>query len=252
MKDDRTAEYIRSFTVPVCDVGPDNRMKLGAVLRNVQETSEQHVDLLHIGFEELREKCGLVFFLIMNRMKVYRLPAHREKIDMKTHPRGRGGARFYRDFKWYDESGALIVDCMQSTVIADAATHQVRRPSEFTNLGVFHDFPVEKEERMVRVAAPEDLPLVGERKVRRSDLDTNRHMNNAVYADVVEDFMPESAAGKPVRFLQIDYLGETPPGDCLRVFARETGGEVLMRGENSKGLSFAARVLLEESTGKNS
>ena len=242
MSGDLTAEYVRGLTVPVFDVGPDDRMKLGAVLRNVQETSEQHVDLLHIGYEEFRDRCGLVFFLISNRMRIFRLPAHREKIEIKTHPRGRGAARFYRDFKFYDESGALIVECMQTTVLADAATHRVRRPRAFTDLGVFRDFPIEPEEKMVRIEVPDDLPQVGEREVRRSDLDSNGHMNNAVYADIVEDFLPEPE--RPVRGLQIDYLGETSPGDTLKIFAgTRGGGTVLMRGENSGGLSFEARVV---------
>lgn len=244
MKEDLTAEYVRRFTVPVYDVGPDNRMKLGAVLRHVQETSEQHVDLLHIGYEEFLGKTGLVFFLVCNRMKIFRLPCHREEIEIRTHPRGRGGVRFYRDFKFYDESGALIVDAMQVTVLADAATHRVHRPQAFTELGVFRDVPVDPDEKMVRAVTPENLPLVGERPVYRSDLDSNGHMNNAVYADIVADFLPEQA-GDMVRGVQIDYLGETPPGDRLRLFARRESGEALMRGENSGGLSFEARVLLK-------
>jgi acyl-ACP thioesterase len=243
MKEDLAAEYVRRMTVPVYDIGPDSKMKLGAVLRHVQETSEQHVDLLHVGYEEFLEKTGLVFFLVCNRVKIFRLPCHREKIEIRTHPRGRGGVRFYRDFKFYDESGALLITAMQVTVLADAATHRVRRPQAFVDLHVFRDVPVDPEEKMVRAVTPKDLPLVGERPVYRSDLDSNGHMNNAVYADIIEDFLPERAGGA-VRGLQIDYLGETPPGDRLRLFARRLGGETLMRGENSAGLSFEARILL--------
>ncbi|OCN01581.1 hypothetical protein A7X67_00335 [Clostridium sp. W14A] len=242
MKEDLTAEYVRRFTVPVYDVGPDNRMKLGAVLRHVHETSEQHVDLLHIGYEELREQAGIVFFLVCNRLKIRRLPCHREKIEVRTHPRGRGGVRFYRDFKFYDESGALLIDAMQVTVLADAETHRVRKPQAFVDLGVFRDEPVDPEEKMVRVAVPEGLQPVGERPVYRSDLDSNGHMNNAVYADIVADFLPEQN-GEAVRGLQIDYLRETPPGENLRLTARHGEGETLMRGENSGGVSFEARVL---------
>lgn len=245
MREDLTAEYVRRLTVPVYDIGPEGRMKLGAVLRHVQETSEQHVDLLHIGYEELLEKTGLVFFLVCNRMRIHRLPCHREKIEIRTHPRGRGGARFYRDFKFYDGSGELIIDAMQVTVLADAATHRVRRPQSFTDLHVFRDVPVDPEEKMARAVTPDDLPQVGERPVYRSDLDSNGHMNNAVYADIVEDFLPEPA-GNPVSGLQIDYLGETPPEDRLRLFARREDGKILMRGENSGGLSFEAHVLLQK------
>ncbi|MCI1966647.1 MAG: thioesterase [Oscillospiraceae bacterium] len=244
MKTDLTAEYVRRFTVPIYDVGPDNRMTLGAVLRHVQETSEQHVDLLHIGYEELLKKTGLVFFLVCNRAKIHRLPFHREKIEVRTHPRGRGGVRFYRDFKFYDEGGTLIIDAMQVTVLADAATHRVRRPQAFVDLGIFHDEPVDSQEKMVRAATPADLPKVGERPVYRSDLDSNGHVNNCVYADIVTDFLPQCEESR-VCGLQIDYLGETPPGDCLRLFARHQGAETLMRGENLHGLSFEARILHE-------
>jgi medium-chain acyl-[acyl-carrier-protein] hydrolase len=242
MKDDLTAEYVRRFTVPVYDVGPDNRMKLSAVLRHMQETSEQHVDLMHIGYEELLEKTGMVFFLICNRMRIFRLPCHREKIEVRTHPRGRGGVRFYRDYKFYDERGALLIDAMQISVLADAVTHRVRRPQAFVDLGIFPDIPVNAGEKMVRVATPKNLPFVGERSVYRSDLDSNGHMNNAVYADIILDFLPEPVDNS-ISELQIDYLAETAPGDMLRMFARRDGDEALMRGENSKGLSFEARVL---------
>ena len=242
MNEDERNEYVLPFLVPVADVGPDGRMKLGAVLRYVQEASERHVDLLHIGYEEMREKTGMVFFLVCNRAKIFRLPSHREKIEVRTHPRGRCAARFYRDFKFYDESGAILIDAMQVTVLANAATHRVQRPQAFVNLHVFPDVPVPKPERMVHVAAAADLPAVGERPVYRSDLDSNGHMNNAVYADIVSDFLPEQPGDK-ISGLQIDYLGETSPGDKLHLFARRQGGEALLRGENSKGLSFEARVL---------
>lgn len=244
MSGDLVGEYVRRFTVPIYDVGPDNRMKLGAVLRHVQETSEQHVDLLHIGYEELRDRSGLVFFLVSNRVRLLRRPAHREKVEVRTHPRGRGGVRFYRDFKFYGGDGALLIEAMQTTVLADAETHRVRRPQAFIDLGIFRDVPVDPGEQMVRVGTPADLPFCGERPVYRSDLDSNGHMNNAVYADVVADFLPGGVSEEVVSALQIDYLGETPSGDTLRIFAAADVGQVLMRGENAAGLSFEARAAL--------
>lgn len=243
MSRDLTAEYIYRFTVPVYDVGPDNRMKLGAILRHVHETSEQHVDLLHIGYEEFLEKTGLVFFLVCNRLRIFRLPFHREKIEVRTHPRGRGGVRFYRDFKFYDEKGSLLIDAMQITVLADAATHRVRRPQAFVELGVFPDVPVDPDQKMVRALTSKEMLLVGERPVYRSDLDSNGHMNNSVYADIIADFLPETG-GREVHGLQIDYLIETPLGDKLLLYAEKQDEEILMRGENSNGLSFEAKILL--------
>jgi hypothetical protein len=66
-------------------------------------------------------------------------------------------------------------------------------------------------------------------------------MNNCVYGDIVSDFLP--AELRPaVRGVQIHYLSETPEGDVLRIFAGNRDGAFLMRGENARGVSFAARV----------
>lgn len=241
MKEDLSTEYVHRFAVPIYDVGPDNRLKLGAILRDVHETSEQHLDLLHMGYDEMREKTGMVFFLVCNRVKIFRLPLLREKVEIRTHPRGRGGVRFYRDFKFYDENGTMLIDEMQITVLADDATHHVQRPQAFTNLKIFRDWPVDPKEKMVRVVTPKTMPKVGERVAYRSDLDSNGHMNNAVYGDIVSDFLPEPEK-RPVSGVQIDYRKETPVGDTLQIFSCGQAGETLMRGENSGGVSFEARV----------
>lgn len=245
MTREQVDEYTRQIRVPVYDVGPRNLLKFGSVLRLVQETSEQHLDLLHISYEEFRAQ-GYVFFIISSRVKIKRLPEHNELLTIKTHPRGRGGAQFYRDFKFYGENGGLIIDVMQTTVVADAETHKVQRPQSLFKYGIFRDFPIEKEERITRINIPENLPFVGERLVYYSDLDSNSHMNNSVYGDVFVDFLPNGVEERQLSEVQITYINETPLGDTLKIYAGVDGGRVLMRGNNKKGGSFTACAQLTD------
>lgn len=233
-------EYSRTLRVPIYDVGAERTLKLGSVLRLAQETSEQHLDLLRVGYERLRED-GLVFFIISSLVKIRRLPAHGEKITIKTHPRGRGGAQFYRDFLFYSGE-ERIVSVMQTTVMADARTHKVRRPQDLMRYGVFSDEPVPREERIERCEVSGELPLAGERRVRHSDLDSNGHMNNTVYGDIVADFLPADVLAKGPRELLITYYRECREGDVLQI--REGGTEkgVLLYGTSGGARSFAARV----------
>lgn len=241
------AEYSRSLAVPVYEVGQGNKLKLGSVLRLVQETSEQHLRLLHISYEELRGRGNLVFFIISTRVKVHRMPMHAEPITIKTHPRGRNGVQFYRDYEFYDANGSLLIEVMQTTVLADAATHKLQRPQA---LKPFWDYPEQEippEERIERFRVPEGLPLIGVRAVYRSDLDANGHMNNCVYGDIVADCLPKSML-KTLSTVQINYLLETEEGDHMTVCAarQQDGGLFLMRGENSHGLSFTASARTKE------
>lgn len=240
MNDELIREYKRQTRVPIYDVGPRHLLKYGTILRYVQETSEQHLGLLHVGYEEVRRQAGLVFFIITTRARIYRRPTHKELVTIATHPRGRGGVQFYRDFKFYDEGSSLLIDVMQTSVLADFETHKVQRPQAFKQFGVFPDSPVPSAEKLPRISISEDLPLIGERKVRLSDLDSNGHMNNTVYGDVVEDFLPNGLQGREIEELQITYLNEASLDDVISIHASEQEENVRMKGLREKGDCFSA------------
>lgn len=233
------AEYSRTIRVPVYDVGPQNTLKFGSALRLVQETSEQHLGAVHVSYEELRKSSGLVFFIISTRAELFRMPQHKEKITIRTHPYGRGGAQFYRDFLFYAEDGELLFRVMQTTVLADSKTRKVQRPQALKPYCIYPENVIAPEDRMERFSVPAGLPLLGERRVYHSDLDANGHMNNAVYGDIVSDFLP-SEVRRSAKQVQINYLGETPEGDTLKIFGEKQGSRFFLRGENAQGLSFTA------------
>ena len=243
MTDNKLDEYSRSLRIPVYDVGPKNLLKFGSALRLVQETSEQHLNVLHIGYEAYRAE-GFVFFIISTRVKLLRLPEHGEPVTVKTHPRGRGGAQFYRDFKFYDADRNLIIDVMQTTVLADAETHKVQLPQNLYKYGVFKDYPVEKEERISRIGVNRELPFAGERQVYYSDLDANGHVNNSVYGDIFVDFLPGGVKEESLKEVCITYINETEPGDKLKIYSEEKNGRVSMYGVNKNGNSFAATAVI--------
>lgn len=239
MNDEIVREYARSLAVPVYDVGPSDTLKFGSALRLVQETSEQHLGVMNAGYETMREKAGIVFFIISTRVKISRFPEHGERIVIKTHPRGRGGAQFYRDFLFYEESGTLLLDVMQTTVLADAETHKVQRPQALKQFGFYPDNVIEPEERMERFSVPDGMESLGDRRVFHSDLDANGHMNNTVYGDIVWDFLPP-AVRRSARKIQINYLSEMEEGGVLTLTGGESGGKFLLRGDCGGAVSFTA------------
>ena len=240
------AEYSRTLSVPIYDVGAEGTLKIGSVLRLVQETSEQHLGLLRIGYERLKED-GLVFFIISSFLNIIRLPEHGEKITIRTHPVGRGGAQIYRDFLFYSGE-EQIISVMQTTVMADAETHKVRKPQDLMRYGVFSDNPVPPEERIERCAVPKDLSYAGQRRVRHSDLDSNGHMNNTVYGDIISDFLPSGVLEKGLKELLITYYKECREGDVLEIREKETDKGVLLRGSCGEACSFTARAVFKETT----
>lgn len=236
-------EYSRSLTVPSYDVGPGDTLKPGSALRLAQETSEQHLGRLGVGYEELRAKTGLVFFIVSSTAWISRFPARGERIRISTRPRGQRRAEYYRDFRFFGAGDELLLRVMQVTVLADARTHRVTRVRNMEEFGAKAVMPVDPSELVERLSIPEGLPPLGERRVFHSDLDANGHMNNAVYGDVVWDFL-SPAARRAAKGIRIDYRGETAEGDALRVFGGARDGAFYLRGENANGLSFCGSVQL--------
>ncbi len=216
-------EYCREVRVASYEVGAQRLLKLSVLMRMCQETSEQHVDLVGLSYEKMYED-GIVFLLITNRARIRRMPVHNEQITIKTHPRGVNGAQFYRDFLFYSGE-EKIIDVMQTSVIADPVTHKVMRPRKFLDYGIFSGEKVGPEDCVGKITVPEDLPLVGERPIRYSALDYNRHLNNTIYGDILTDFLPGGAQGNKYAEVQINYVNESAQGDVLKIYAaKETAG----------------------------
>ena len=65
---------------------------------------------------------------------------------------------------------------------------------------------------------PEQHELIGKRKIRYSDLDGNGHVYNAVYGDIVSDFLPEELIQRQIVGFQINYQTEAVLGEELDLF----------------------------------
>ena len=236
-----TEEQIREYALPIrvktYDVDPNSRLKLSALLRVCQEVSERHLESVHMGYTVMKEK-GLVFLIISNAAKIYRLPVLGEELVLRTHPRGTMGVQFYRDYEFWS-GDELLIRVMQTSVSVDPAEHKILRPKVFLSYGVFFDEKVPREEKVEKIAA-RDLPELGRRVIRYSDVDYNHHLNNTIYGDITMDYLPESLWEKQFSYEQIDYVSEALLGEELVIRGGETEEGFLVQGYHERGLSFSA------------
>lgn len=240
-----TEEYTRTEQVASYEVGANSKINLSVLLRMAQETSEQHLGALGLGYEKLKAD-GIVFLLTNNSVSIKRLPVHNDVVTIKTHPRGNAGVQFYRDFVFYVE-GEEIVRIMQTSVSANPETHKILRPKVFLAYDIFQEEKIDPAEKLERIAPPDGLPLLGERPIYYSDLDFNRHLNNAVYGDILMDFLPAEMRHQKMKRVQICYVSESRLGETLKIYGGHVDdGSFVVYGDNDRGLSFSAKVELQE------
>lgn len=234
-------EYVRTEQVATYDVGANSKLKLSELLRMAQEASEQHLAALGLGYEKLKAD-GIVFLLTNNCISIKRMPVHNDVLTIKTHPCGTAGVQFYRDFVFYAE-GEEVLRVMQTSVAANPQTHRVLRPKAFLSYDIFQEQTVVSAEKIERVAPPAGLPLLGERPIYYSDLDFNRHLNNAVYSDILMDFLSPEMRHQRMKRIQISYINEGKLGETLKIYGGMTAdGSYVLYGDSERGLSFSCRV----------
>lgn len=235
----RTADY-------ECDI--HGRMRLKAILQHMQEISAAHLDALGLPYTLL---CAhrQVFLLSKIRLTINRRPEAAEYFELATVPLTPVGAQFLRRNAFLDSEGRQLLSADAAWMLVDPESHRILRPAEFigslryTEAGGC-DLP------RCRLQAPEALPA-GEREVRFSDLDVNRHMNNAVYADICEDFLPPQAAlEREPRSFYIHYRSEARLGDRLQVSRGELCPDSwYFRAQKADGICFEAALQLGQAAG---
>ena len=230
-------EWAETFHVSSYDVGPGRTLRLSHLLLWLQEVAERQLEHFDIGYETLWAE-GIVFLSARTWVQVRRTPRFGEDATVVTRPCGTQKAQFFREYEVY-VGEELCVQAVLSSVAADPVTHRIHRPRVFDRFGF--DPACGGEPMLV----PQKLelpvcPLLGERPVRYTDLDYNSHLNNAVYGDFIADYAPEGLAGRVAEF-QINYIGESLPGDTLAMYGQMTPeGEFLLYGENARGRGFDA------------
>ncbi|SDN68835.1 acyl-[acyl-carrier-protein] thioesterase [Acetanaerobacterium elongatum] len=212
------AAYTKQFLVayPECDI--NNHMRLSGIMRQIQQIGGEHLDHLGLTYKRM-EDDGFVLLLAKEGLTIRRIPAAGEHITLETTPRRPKGANLFRDCTFYDESGRELIFAETTWVAANPADHRIVRPKELP-----YDFVESLEEKDYavtgqRVRLPGEAKSVGKRRIVFSDIDCNRHLNNAVYGDIVYDFLPfEVAQGRALSTFFIHFQREAVLGEEIDIF----------------------------------
>jgi acyl-ACP thioesterase len=135
----------------------------------------------------------------------------------------------------YDEEGRVCVESSALGVFVQYDTGALLRvPKDIMDsMPRYERHLMEYRPRKIRL--PKDLKpeLVDEYGVREYHIDGNKHMNNAWYVAIGEEYLPRDWAFSHIR---IEYLLPAVYGDVMRVerYAIENGYIVVMRRKDGK------------------
>ena len=252
-KETSNSMYVGDGRISYYDLDMRGKLKLSALLRMVHIAADANAASLGIGFADL-SKLSMTFVLLRIGFKFIRMPVYNELVTIRTWPSDISKGTFLRQGDMYDSSGKKLIEWASLWILFDLNDRKILKPSklpvEIPELASQNVEVVPK-----KITLPVDLAApysVHTHTVRYADTDTNIHMNNSIYGDLVGNAVfpsaEEDGAVSEFNEVQINYLSEAKFGVGIDVTATKHGDEIYVVGEADTKRVFLFAAAYKSST----
>lgn len=221
-------KYTKKFKIPYYDGDKYGYIRSVNILKYFGETSSEETDILLEGSEDIKD---FGWMLYRWKVEILRYPTTQEKVEVDTWVSKVDRFYAYREFTMTDEEGGLLASASTVWIGVDMKRKRpIRIPKTYSDkmaiIGQanFDDFSDFREELKI-----EDY---SDFKVRRSDIDSNEHVNNTKYLSWLIESVPEDIYREyDLLEFEIIYKKEIKYGDII-----STGFEI--ESEDDDSISF--------------
>lgn len=180
-------------------VGEDSALTLGSLVDFLQDCSIFHVDSLK-NQKEYMVKNHIEIYYASRQIDIIRMPMYTENITIQTWIYESKRAYVARNTIIYDENQKACVTSFSIGAFVDTTTGKaVLMPKEFTSqIPTSPKYPMEYLER--KIIFPPMKPVKAEpTPVLKFHLDFNKHVNNAKYLTIAQEYLPSEFAYNRIR-----------------------------------------------------
>jgi acyl-ACP thioesterase len=223
------------------------RVKLSALLRMVHIAADVNANDLGIGFTRLHE-LNMSFVIQRFALAIPRMPAYGETVTLRTWPDSVARGAFWRKGDMHSANGEKLMEWTSMWILFNIAERKILRPNALpVEIHPAGDHGVTIMPEKITLPPPESKthPRTTH-TVRYADVDTNMHMNNSIYGDLIGNAMHYTADpaqnAPPWREVHINYLAETRLGEEIEMTTRREGNNFTVTGTVGAKTSFAARI----------
>ena len=201
--------YEKMYEIHYYECDKNLNCTLESIMNFLGDVGNKHAESLNVGMEYLTER-NLTWVFYKYNIKINRYPKYEEKIKVKTV--AEEFKKFYalRTNEIYDENNIKIVEGSALFLLIDIVK---RRAVKITD-DQYKAYNVDKGStgknligRLERLEKVKNNEYVSNFKVRYSDIDFNKHVNNVKYVQWFMDSVPQEIR-EEYELKEIDILFE--------------------------------------------
>lgn len=214
--------FSEEFSVRSFDISVNHSIRMSSLCGYLQEVAGKHATHLDVGYKFVHE-AGMVWVLSKIYMQINQLPKWGETFTVDSWPLGNERIFYRRDYCVSNHAG-IQVEATSYWILLDI---QTRRPKVIP----IHAEVINKNKGKFAMQMPKSIPAVTSGvdrlyNVRYSDLDQNKHVNNARYVEWIFDSIEPSRLEKSTpSFFAIEYKQEVKAGDKVMISTELTDPE---------------------------
>ena len=180
-------KYTINYEIAFYECDLLGNLTIPMLLNIILKTSSAQSSELGGNAEEVATKFGLTWIIVQYEIEIAKLPKVDEKISITTLAQSYNKFFCYRDFWVNDASGNECAKIRATFVLMDLVNRKISTVHE----DVIAPYECESATKIERGAKifPVDNGEAFEYHVRFSDIDSNKHVNNAKYLDWMLDVL---------------------------------------------------------------
>ena len=204
----------KRFYVGYSDVDSQDKCRLSRILDLCQNVATIHSDGLGYGTRGMMD-LGLAWLVTGMKIRILKYPVADREVECRTWSRGLKGMLAKRGYEIYDTEGNLLVLGDSSWALFDLKEQKLTRVTEeMQNAYSLIDKDVFEGEKQERIRDNDIVELEKEFEIGKRDIDTNHHLNNARYFDLISEVLPDNYE---VRQFECAYKKQVKYKDKVKV-----------------------------------
>ena len=228
--------YITSFS----QTGVHRVLTNKSLLSLMEITACSHSSYCNFTFRDL-DKDDLSWIILNWRLQVFKRPKADEKIIVQTWGRFHDKIFVIRDFKVLDSDNNLLAIASSKWCLVNKKIRKIAKlPDDIEEIyHGFRDESVFENEDLDRlVVNPELSPIDSDTyKIRRFDIDINKHVHNLNYLNFAYELLPfDVFMGDELNNLEITYKREIKYGETIKSYLYYENGTytIVTKSEDNK------------------
>lgn len=238
--------YVKEYELHYFDVDSNLKATMSTIINILSDIGTKQSEELGGGMDALLEN-NMTWVFYNYHVKIFRHPMYGEKISVKTE--AVGFKKFYalRNYEIKDSSGNIIVSANAIFLLINLQKRKtIRIPQEqYEVYGVEGD--MKGQFKIPRLEKLEEYKYEDSFKIRYTDIDSNKHVNNTKYIDWAIETLPESIVNNyQLDEIQVTFEKECKYGEEVKVYTdlREEQDELITihKIENSEGTELTRLI----------